>query len=373
MGQAIENINMIFIRGYPFIGYLSAVAVVLLLVLTLVDIVSFMISEISESAAMSMNPNLLNKEAIDYILLEYSKNIKEKEPYTIFLQQKVVITIFWLFAAILVYCVLHFAIVFTLYIYSAFKKSEKTIDPSSVKLEVGDNKLDKKAFFSILTMLSFAIVASSYYHNRFVMDIKPELVETSNNLKSITDAIYDNISTDELFLKSVIDKDTIQCYKIINKQGDRVDKIGGMIFTLSLYSYYNNNTSLKFNEDIKSIFTRNQIKLRNIDPYDYLYYNQTTFIPNLYQSIESYIKDVLNTPAKRSAVRQNVNTRINDVNRRLARMFRMSSIRSSIRLYMTMCAIIAIIFFIIIVLIYLDDIMKVFREFFVKNKKIPPE
>ena len=357
----MEGAAVLFITLYVFSGYIAALAIVLLSVLSLFDISSFMGTEIAQNIALSQNPNLFNKDGIDFQTLLYSKNKAENEPYTIFLQQQIVITLYYIFATVIALIVLDICVAVLLYGFAYFggiTDAKLSIGFSYFRKEDDPEYKILRAFASVLLMLVFAIVYGLYYKGTFINTIQPDIIDSSANIKTITTMIYDNLSTNEAFLKSIQDDDIETSYKIINSQGNRPETIGSMIFTLALFNYYKINTVTSI-EKIKKIFSKSQIRLRTVIPVEYMYYNQNPFIPNIYPSIEKKLDRLLNTDTKKQAVRKNVSTRINNVNRLLTSLFKMKSTRSSVRVYMFVCFIISIVFLLLLLVIYPDIAMRI--------------
>jgi hypothetical protein len=351
----------LFITLYVFSGYIAAFAIVLLSVLSLIDISTFMATEIAQNIALSQNPNLFNKDGIDFQTLLYSKNKAENEPYTIFLQQKIVITLYYIVATVIALMVLDLCVASLIYGFAYFGGNLETEMSIGFTYFKEDDYKVLRAFASLLLMLVFAIVYGVYYKGTFINTIQPDIIDSSANIKTITTMIYDNLSTNEAFLKSIQDDDIEASYKIINSQGNRPETIGSMIFTLALFNYYKINTVTSI-EKIKKIFSKSQIRLRTVIPVEYMYYNQNPFIPNIYPSIEKKLDRLLNTETKKQAVRKNVSTRINNVNRLLTSLFKMKSTRSSVRVYMFVCFIISIVFLLLLLLIY-PDIARRIKDF----------
>jgi hypothetical protein len=269
---------------------------------------------------------------------------------------------YWFVAGTVMYIIIHTLLVFLLNLKDKKNTQESPAPAPAPDTQVSKNDMLATPFLSVLTMFGLSLVYSATFTNYFVKDVQPDIIELTKSVKEISELVYDNLSTDEVFLKNVVDDKMSECYKIINKQGNRSEKIGSMIFTMSLFNYYKTSSDKRVFEKVKSIFTTTQIRLRSVDPFGYLYYNQKTFIPNLYQTTEDKITAVLDTPAKRSAVRQNVKTRLNDLNRKLVNMFLISSIRSNVRMYMIVCFIIALVFTIIICVIYGKELLKFYTD-----------
>lgn len=370
-----ENLAKLFTTLYSFFGFVAATGIVLLCVISLIDISSFTIAETAQNIALTINPNMFNKDGIDLATLQYSKNKPENEPYSIFLQQQIVIYMYWVCGAFVACIVLDVLVAIIIgaayYISKLSSKSDSKSDSVQFKMDVGITYSEyiRAPMLAIILMFICATTYSLRYSVAFVNNIQPELVEAVQNIKNVTKHIYDNLSTNELFLKSVVDDNINECYRIINEQGNRAETIGSMIFTLSLFNYYKTNTDRSM-EKIKEIFTTTQIRLRTVVPIEYMYYNQNAFIPNLYPSIEPFIERVLDTEAKRNAVRKNIASRINNVNKLLIGLFKLNSTRSSIRWYLTVCGVIGISFVICVGFIYKKEfsyIIGILKKYFSKK------
>jgi hypothetical protein len=327
---------------YILCGFFSAFAIVLLFILTIIDMISFIGTETGQNIALSQNPNLFNKDGIDFQNLLYSENKPEKEPYTIYLQQQIIASLFIFVGIVVGIAVLDLCVGAGLYTVAYFRDKE-----FNFSLGLTDRETVMQPFQSIGLMVVFAFIYGLYYRGSFTNTIQMDIIDAKAKLETITKLIYDNLSTNEEFLKTIQNDDVEESYKIILKQGNRPDTIGSMIFTLALFNYYKMNTVSSI-ETIKKIFSTTQIRLRQIVPVDYMYYNQNPFIPNIYPEIEKKLYRILNNESTKYAVRKNVSTRINNVNRLLSSIFKMKSIRSSIRLHLFICFIIALIFVLIL-------------------------
>ena len=356
MPQSIaENVNKGFLKAYPYFGYFAAILVITLFIISLIDVISFGAAEISQNIAVATNQNLLNIDTMETIMLRLAKNSNTTTAYNIFLQQRLVTFMGKFFSIIILWLVIHVAVYFLLMMYENYNAGKKcTTEAEAPVAPEPKQNVDGMviAFFSIIVMIALASVYSSIFGNFFQKDVQPDIIQLSKTIKDLTEVIYDNMTTDEAFLKNLVGNNMSECYKIINKQGNRTDKIGSMIFTISLFDYYKQQSDKRILEKIKPIFTTTQIRLRSVDPFSYLYYNQKAFINNAFEYTSGHIKKVLDTGPKRDAIRQDVKNRLNDVNRKFANMFELSAIRNNLRMYMFVCLLIAFTFSVIICVIY---------------------
>jgi len=353
------NVNKGFLKVYPYFGYFAAILVITLFIISLIDVISFGATEISQNIAVATNQNLLNRDTMETVMLKLAKNSNTTTAYNIFLQQRLVTFMGKFFSIIILWLVIHVTVYFLLMMFENYNAGKKcTTDVSSTTESEGDEKQAKHvqsmviAFFSIIVMIGVASVYSSLFGSFFKKDVQPDIIQLSKTIKELTEVIYDNMTTDEAFLKNLVGNNMSECYKIIVKQGNRTDKIGSMIFTISLFDYYKQHADKSFIEKIKPMFTVSQIRLRSVDPFSYLYYNQKAFISSAFEYTASHIKKVVDTQTKRDAIRQDVKNRLNDVNRKFANMFEMASIRNNLRMYMFVCLLVAFTFSILICIIY---------------------
>jgi hypothetical protein len=368
-----DYINSIFVKGYPYIGYISALLVITLLIVSLLDIISFITHEISQNISLSLNPKLLNKDTNEAYLLRFAKKTTDASTYNIYVAQQVTSVMYLLFGVIIIYIIIHVGFIFLLPLYKHINKKETTNTApapttSNASLISSIQDIDSKPFFSILVMIVLAIIYSATFRNYFIKDVQPDIIELSKSITDITGLIYDNLTTNEKFLTNLVNENMDECYRIINSQGNRSENIGSMIFTMSLFDYYKKFSDKRIFEKVKAIFTIKEIRNRSVEPFSYLYYNQKTFIPNMYQSTEIIFKKHIN----KNIVRQDVKNRINAVNRKLVNMFLITSISSNVRMYMIVCCLIAGVFAILIGILYADEFLIQFnkiKDLLSKSKK----
>jgi hypothetical protein len=358
-----ENINNIFKRVYTFSGYIAASSVVILFIISVVGVSSFIVAEASQHIKSLKNSEILNRDTVEFYLLRLGKNNSETSAYNIFIEQQIVSLMYWVFAIVVTAAVFQCLIILGLAVIGS--RSNTAEMPSAVNSgkSVGNFIMNEStAFMSIAIMLGLAILYTVVFREDFVKNVQPDVNAISEKIKDLSEVIYDNLTTDEQFLKHVVNNNIRECYNIINKQGSRSEKIGSMIFTMSIFNYYKSVSDIRDFDKIKSIFTPNMIRIRSVDPFSYLYHNQKSFITNLFQKAEPYIKKALHNSEKTNAARQNAKSRINDVNRKLANMFAISSIRDGVRTYMVWCCLISLFAVILIGLLYSDKFVRFFIQ-----------
>ena len=240
----------------------------------------------------------------------YSRNSVETEPYTIFTQQDIVKNMFNLgiafvatiFAQVLILVVL-------LIVYKVFKNEPITIG----KIEFGKNAT---AYGTIILMIILAFSVSALYKGTFLNKVQPGIITTYGNIEQVKNYMYDNLTTNENFLTSLVNGDLSECIQIMNQQTND-SRISRMIYTMSLYNFFKINVSEneeEFNTIIKSIFSTAEIRVRAINPLHYMYYNQNVFLPNLYPLVRQYIfgsNKAISNATRDKTIRLDITQRIN--------------------------------------------------------------
>lgn len=326
-----ENLSAIFNVLYIAIAIGILVVLWTIAILSIIDVSKYATLHIVQVVTQMINPNMFNADTIDMSMLMYAKNNTEKEPYTIYLQQKMVSALFYMvFAFIMI-----FGAQLIIIVIMAIVAKTKGMDT----VEVPDVFSIKYELIVIILGLIAAYILNAYYNARFLNALQPELIGANESIQSIKNFIYDNITTNSAFLTNLTAGNLKGCTDIINQQTS-ISTISRMVFAISLYNFYKINISEneeEFNRVIQKIFTPREIELREINPTDYMYYNQNVFLPNLYPIIRKSIygaDKAINSTARDKAVRDDVGYRINEANKRLMYLFKIPTKRDSVRTYM---------------------------------------
>jgi hypothetical protein len=299
-----------------------------------------------------INPNVFNKDTLDFSTLLYAKNSEKDEPYTIYLQQEFIKFMFQLVTYFAKTILLQVALFLILKVLKALNKVDFD---ESLSFEPA-----KKAIMVMIITSATAFIQNTYYNTTFLNSLQPEMKASTADIRQMANTMYDNMTNHSEFLDNVVSENLTECIRIINSQGDRHQAIGSMIFTLSLYNFFKINVpsdSPAFNI-VRDVFTLKERRVRSINPISYMYFQQNVFIPNLYAMIDPYISgatNVLNTKLKRDNVRKNVANRISILNRLLMGLFTVPSRRSSFRNYIYLGWILSFAFVVGIYSIYREE------------------
>lgn len=333
----------------------AAIGVLLLsiiFILITIDVLSLIYRDLSQSIILFINPNMYNKDTLDFNTLLYYKNSKVDEPYNIYAQQNMIGNMFTLGTYYVLFVSIQVIIYISLYLYFKFKGQEYK--------EVLSLDDIKKAAGVMCIVIASAFILNSYYNNSFIKSLQPKLISTHKNITNIKDDIYNNIIDNDYFLNALLNNNMKLVISTINEERS-LNNVSKMIFTISLYNYFKMNISENKDEFtmIKDIFTIKQINIREINPVDYMYYSQNNFIQNLYPILKDYITGegkVLDTDSKEYRVRNDVSNRINNLNKMMANIFKVPSKKQSFKSYIYISWIIVTALIACIGVLYIDEI-----------------
>jgi hypothetical protein len=315
---------------YLLYAVVGAILVAFIFILNTIDIVKYSIQEVVQYIVLFINPNLFNKESLDFSTLFYYRNNEQEEPYSIYLQQQFVGLMF----KILYYFIYTVILQIFVYVLLYFLRYLRGGDFN----EGIDFKKTSKAMGILAIVVACAYVQNTYYNVSFMKSLQPYLRSGVDDIKSMKDSIYDNISSNDEFLESVTTENVKKSVNLINQQTN-LQTISRMIFTLSVYNFFKINVSENAPEfgTIRNIFTVREQRARGINPVDYMYFGQNAFIPNLYPILTQYISGpgmVLDTQQKQDTVREDVARRITNLNKALLGLFQVPKRRNSFRNYL---------------------------------------
>ena len=356
-----DVIALIFNLLYFVGGIIAALLVVILFILASFDLLKFNITAITQYISLLNNPNMYNKDTQDFKALMYYRNSTDTEPYTIFGQQELIKLMFTLGTSVVgIVMIQVFILVFLLFVYRVIMKKP---------LEMGyiDFKQSAKPLGTVLIVVILAFIWSGLYHARFVNSIQPSIIYTHNNIEQVKNYIYDNLTTNEAFLTNLINGDLNECIRIMNQQTND-NRIVRMIYTMSVYNFFKINISENeeaFNTVIRDIFTLAEIRVRSVNPINYMYYNQNVFLPNLYPIVRQYIfgtNKAISTSARDKIIRLDITQRINETNKRLMTLFKVPERKTQLRNYFYVAFIISLVFLFIVYGLYKDSISKLLGE-----------
>ena len=356
-----DVIALIFNLLYFVGGIIAALLVVILFILASFDLLKFNITAITQYISLLNNPNMYNKDTQDFKALMYYRNSTDTEPYTIFGQQELIKLMFTLGTSVVgIVMIQVFILVFLLFVYRVIMKKP---------LEMGyiDFKQSAKPLGTVLIVVILAFIWSGLYHARFVNSIQPSIIYTHNNIEQVKNYIYDNLTTNEAFLTNLINGDLNECIQIMNQQTND-NRIVRMIYTMSVYNFFKINISENeeaFNTVIRDIFTLAEIRVRSVNPINYMYYNQNVFLPNLYPIVRQYIfgtNKAISTSARDKIIRLDITQRINETNKRLMTLFKVPERKTQLRNYFYVAFIISLVFLFIVYGLYKDSISKLLGE-----------
>jgi len=345
---------------YDILALIGAVLVVVFFLLSVSDLVVYLLNEIKQKKFLIFDPNLFNQDTSEYKALKYNSNDTKSEPYNIYLEQNLIKQMYRVVGL--------FFVVIGLQIGSflAFKLL------ASLKNQEFDESLEKPKNISVIvTVLTAGLVLSAYYKQKFLNTIQPVFKGTQNKMTNMKDYIYNHMTTNVEFLEALLSNNVSVLIETMAKQ-QTAYSLSKMLFTFSLYNYFKTNVpeSDEETEEIRSIFTIQQIRTQTVDPIKYFYYRQNIFIPNMYVTLKNSLinkncpvfrtNNVFNEE-KESNFRILMNSQVLELNRGLLQLLKLPKRKRQLFLYLLMILLISSIFVIALMVMYKEQVAEVWE------------
>jgi hypothetical protein len=290
MSKAFETI-------YALIAVVTGFSVLAVFILSFIDIILFAINEGIQANTQINDKLLYTKDTTDLKALDYvGVDTTEDEPYHIYAIQQIIGGIFIAASFMVTLIAIQYAFYLSMMIYS---KLNSVAFNESVEL-------NGSIIIIVLVAAGGAFMLSKFYKMTFIKKTQNKLKSVRANIRAVKAYIYQNMTTNQNFLNALQTDDINSIITIIRTSLHKDDSntcsdithecsshkdVEKMIFTYSLYSYYkylvpesDDNYS-----EIMSMFTLQTITSHSVDPVKFLYYKQSLYIPNLYQTMRADI------------------------------------------------------------------------------------
>jgi hypothetical protein len=293
--KLVGGMSEAFLIVYKIIAIVAASVFGLIFVLSIVDVIKYLVNEAKQKAKRFYDPNMYNKDTTDIEALRYiSATTAEDETYNIFKTQKLISYIFLMVGMAVILLGVQLGLFLGTKIWSIFSGY-------GFKEQI-ELPMKMLALLLIIVVASFTI--QDIYKQRFVKKVQTSLVELRTQLTTIRTFIYSNLTKDQQFLQALTADDLDGMSKVIMdtlkmKNGNCTNStspcdsdVEKMIFSMNLYSYlrYQIPSSDPNFENVTKLFTPDGVTNRTVDPTMYFYYNQPIYIANLYSSIRERIR-----------------------------------------------------------------------------------
>lgn len=307
---------------------------IIIIATNIADINRYNASLAKEKTQYSENPNMFYKDGLNVRMFSFIDNSVNTEAYTIYFRQQIVSILFY--TVLIIICIpliAAFPIIAGAYMCGSKNQSGGAMgdDPYgrfsmmqdsfvSGIVDFVNNIMETITAFipllaiSVLLLVSMPFVYNLFYNKLFLGNVHNTINKNMIDINILSSAIYDNIVRHDEFLENMVKNNMDECIKIINRQGSNYDRIGSMIFTLSLYNNYKASSDEEDFVNVREIFTVNELSARRLSPAEYLTNKQPRYIHNLMSSIEGQLSDVLTTQKQIKIVKDNVAQRINNIN-----------------------------------------------------------
>lgn len=278
---------------------------------------------VNEKEYLKANPHMFYKDSINCKSFDYVKENNINDIYHIYFRQNIIVKLMFMIINIVVLLLTCMLII--VLISASFCKDE---DNTNIRGTI----ITPYTIVFIYVLLLFICVAFSqyylysFYFKKTTLDAIQKNVDNMNTLSMF---IYNNITTNTKFLRSLVEDDIDECVKIIKEQfgSDNIIGISKMIFTHSLYNSYKRSKNDKDFNDVKNIFTIQEIKKGTLNAAYYLQYN----LKNIESTADDIIKLLIEADACGNNI-ANIDRKITNVNKTVTSM--MDNINEMIQEYM---------------------------------------
>lgn len=332
-----SGINDAFVLIYWILAILIALTLTVFFMTSVMDLYLFNKSEVSQKIRLTLNKNLFNKDTTDTEVMTYLDNNPEDEPYNIFLEQKMVGGLYTLTGIGLIILGLQIGTFFSLKLWSVIKRAEF----------VEQITLPFKLLFVLVIGFGAATVFNTNYDRIFVKKTQPDMKAVRAQMVRLNTFIYTSLTNDlrNRFLPALLADDLDTCTKVLRdyvKRGNPNDtELSAedytaikMIFTINMYSFYRYmipEGDPTF-DDIRTLFTTQGIRKREIEPTAYMYYKQSAFVQNVYPTLRNRLQPLLGM-RERSFITE-LNKLMRELNRQMVYLQDISGGKSSLFSYL---------------------------------------
>jgi len=296
--QMPAGLNDAFVLIYKIIAILIALTLGVMFLTTAMDIFLFQRGELQQTVKLVLNKNLFNKDTTDTAAMDYLKNNPDDEPYNIFLEQKMIGSMFTLTGVGLTVLGLQVGTFFSLKMWSVVKRAEFT------------ERIDLPLKLILVLVIGFgaATFFNSNYNQIFVKKTQPNMKSIRTQMVRLNTLIYTSLTNDvrNRFLPALLSDDLDTCVKVLReylKRGNPNDTeltaedytALKMLFTINIYGFYRYmipEGDPVFDE-LRGLFTTQGIRKREIEPTAYMYYKQAAFVPNAYPTVRDRLQPLL--------------------------------------------------------------------------------
>lgn len=376
-GFPAAGLNSAFDTLYKIITIIVVLIFLMVVMFTFLDVVKYFWVEVQQRLRRAKEPNMYNKDTTDIEALKYiSATNLEDEPYSIFKEQRFISYIFLLVGIMVIMMGIQLGMFFSFKIWSIFNGR---VFNESVTLPL-------RLIGALLVVVIGAFMMKDTYKQRFVKKVQSSLVDMRSQLTQIRTYIFNNLSTDDEFLRALRTDNIEEIINIIRKRIDSKKgqpcndsaqpcdtDIENMFFSLNLYSYirYQIPPSDPNFDKVKSLFEPDGVRNRLVDPIMYFYYKQPIYVANLYPSMQDRLivrdekgKEIQN-PFEGNTERErilllNINIKMQELNIMLTRLHNLATGKVNVRTYLIVVALIALLFTFILVGLFYSELSPFF-------------
>lgn len=314
-----------FLMIYKILAMMSAGLFICIFILSIIDLFSYIFRELNQKLRITLDPNFINAKTTDVQALQYIKNNPEEEPFSIFLEQRLVTSIYIIVGSAITLLGLQFAIFFGMKLYSIIAKREFT------------EKIDVPFVYLGLLVLCYmgAAILGGMYKSNFVKNTQVKMKNIRALMANVRRFIYNNMMGDTEFLKAIRADDFDGIIGLLRKNISSTTTLKKMMFTYNLYAFFTSQISdADPNWDLlMQMFSVEGVQQQKVDPTLLLQYKRPIFIANLYPSMRDKLSGKFSKPAERAFLKE-IGGTMKELNKQLVRIQNISDGKKSILGYM---------------------------------------
>jgi hypothetical protein len=368
-GDDTGSMNDAFLMIYRVMAILASVMFFGILVLSIIDILVYIFRELNQRFRVTIDPGFINAKSTDVQTLQYVKNNPNDEPYSIFLEQRLVMSIFIIVGSCITLLGLQMAIFFGMKLYFIVKKQE-----FKEKISVPMNYLG-------LLLLCYvgAAVLSGMYKGTFVKNTQVKMKNVRAQMATVRRFLYMNMINDADLLKALRQDDFDGVVSIMKKNRNNLTTLKKMMFTYNVYVFFSSQIpDSDPNYDLlMEMFSVDGMQKQKVDPTLLLQYKRPVFMPNLYPTIRDKLQKSMTKEAERAFLKD-FGGIMKDLNKKLVRIQNISEGKKSVFTYLFKVFLVAVLMSCVIILmlifIFLSKIFAKLSGFFLNlfGRQVPP-
>lgn len=355
---ARENLNSAFQTIYIIAMILTLTIYLIIVIIGIINLVMYISRQISQSIQAKKDKYILNKNTYEFGLLDYLSNNESDEPYYIYTQRSMIGLVYSIIGAVILVFGIQLAIYLGLRIWSILQ-SNPYKDTLDIPYRVA-------GIMIFLFAISFAL--DSIYKSLFLKTFQDRVNEAQSTYTQAKRIFYANMTDDVRFLNLLQSDDVkgLAAYLKSVAATDDANAIAQRFFTMSVFSYfrYEIPDTDPAHDEVLRIFTRQGINSEDINPADYMFFNKSNYISNVYPIVREQLELATVLGENREyQVQVALNRMLHDFNRKINELSNIDKANRSLLNYIITMFFVSIVAAVLIGLFFIKEIGQIVVKF----------